>query len=73
MNFKDSKDANTYMEELIVHHQFGDKVGVTLGRQDLTLGQTGTTMMMNLMASSRPLAAINLLLIWAMAVSSPGI
>ena len=42
MNFKDSKDANTYMEELIVHHQFGDKVGVTLGRQDLTLGQTGT-------------------------------
>ena len=73
MNFKDSKDANTYMEELIVHHQFGDKVGVTLGRQILLSDRPGLTMMMNLMASSRPLAAINLLLIWAMAVSSPGI
>ena len=41
MNFKDSKDANTYMEELIVHHQFGDKVGMNLGRNFLTLGQTG--------------------------------
>ncbi len=42
MDFKDGADANTYAEELIVHHQFGDKVGLTIGRQDLFLGQTGT-------------------------------
>ncbi|WP_416177499.1 S-layer homology domain-containing protein [Dialister sp.] len=41
-NFKDDGSANTWMEVLEVHHQFGDKVGVTLGRQDLFLGQTGT-------------------------------
>ena len=40
-NFKDDGSANTWMEELEVHHQFGDNVGVTLGRQDLFLGQTG--------------------------------
>ena len=41
MNFKDGNSANTYAEELIVHHQFGDNASVTLGRQDLVLGQTG--------------------------------
>ena len=41
MNFKDSKDANTKMDVLFVHHQFGDKVGMNLGRNFLTLGQTG--------------------------------
>ena len=41
MNFKDSADANTKMDVLFVHHQFGDKVGMNLGRNFLTLGQTG--------------------------------
>jgi hypothetical protein len=41
MNFKDGKDANTKMDVLFVHHQFGDKVGMNLGRNFLTLGQTG--------------------------------
>ena len=31
----------TYAEVLEVHHQFGDDFSVTLGRQDLFLGQTG--------------------------------
>ena len=41
MNFKDNADANTKMDVLFVHHQFGDKVGMNLGRHFLTLGQTG--------------------------------
>ena len=41
MDFKDSADANTKMDVLFVHHQFGDKVGMNLGRNFLTLGQTG--------------------------------
>lgn len=41
MNFKDDADANTNMDVLFVHHQFGDKVGMNLGRNFLTLGQTG--------------------------------
>ena len=41
MNFKDGKDANTKMDVLFVHHQFSDKVGMNLGRNFLTLGQTG--------------------------------
>ena len=40
MDFKDSADANTKMDVLFVHHQFGDKVGMNLGRNFLTLGQT---------------------------------
>ena len=40
MDFKDSADANTSMDVLFVHHQFGDKVGMNLGRSFLTLGQT---------------------------------
>ena len=40
MDFKDSSDANTKMDVLFVHHQFGDKVGMNLGRNFLTLGQT---------------------------------
>ena len=39
MNFKDDADANTKMDVLFVHHQFGDKVGMNLGRN--FLGQTG--------------------------------
>ena len=41
MDFKDDADANTKMDVLFVHHQFGDKVGMNLGRNFLTLGQTG--------------------------------
>ena len=41
MNFKDDADANTKMDVLFVHHQFGDKVGMNLGRTFLTRGQTG--------------------------------
>ena len=41
MNFKDNADANTKIDVLFVHHQFGDKVGMNLGRNFLTLGQTG--------------------------------
>ena len=41
MNFKDDADADTKMDVLFVHHQFGDKVGMNLGRNFLTLGQTG--------------------------------
>ena len=41
MNFKDDADANTKMDVLFVHHLFGDKVGMNLGRNFLTLGQTG--------------------------------
>ena len=41
MNFKDDADANTKMDVLFVHHQFGDKVGMNLGCNFLTLGQTG--------------------------------
>lgn len=42
MNFKDADDPNhVYMEELKVNHQFGDNLSVTLGRQDVFLGQTG--------------------------------
>ena len=41
MNFKDSGTASTSMDQIFVHHQFGDNFGVTLGRAPLTLGQTG--------------------------------
>lgn len=43
MDFKSNgtDGSETYTEVLEVHHQFGDNFGVTLGRQDLFLGQTG--------------------------------
>ena len=41
MNFKDDAESNTKRDVLFVHHQFGDKVGMNLGRNFLTLGQTG--------------------------------
>ena len=40
-NFKDAGAANVVMDQIFVHHQFGDNFGVTLGRAPLTLGQTG--------------------------------
>ena len=41
MDFKDADSAGTSMDEIIVHHQLADKLGVTLGRQDLYIGQSG--------------------------------
>ena len=43
MQFKNPEDTDgkTSMEELMVHHQFGDKAALTLGRQDFVMGQTG--------------------------------
>ena len=40
MNFKDSKDANTYADQLFVNHGFGD-FAVRLGRQPVTFGNQG--------------------------------
>ena len=41
MDSKKNENADTKMDVLFVHHQFGDKVGMNLGRNFLTLGQTG--------------------------------
>ena len=43
MYFKDAKkdDGSTSMDQIFVHHQFCDNFGMTLGRFDVTLGQTG--------------------------------
>ena len=38
MKFKDAKSSETYMDQLYVHHQFGDKVGVELGRYYMAMG-----------------------------------
>ena len=38
MKFKDNKSSDTYMDQLYVHHQFGDKVGVELGRYYMAMG-----------------------------------
>ena len=40
-DFKDAGTANVSMDQIFVHHQFGDNFDVTLGRAPLTLGQTG--------------------------------
>ena len=40
-DFKDAGGANVVMDQIFVHHQFGDNFDVTLGRAPLTLGQTG--------------------------------
>lgn len=42
MNYVDSdSDSDTSMDRLFVHHQFGDHVGMTLGRSELFMGNTG--------------------------------
>ena len=48
MNFKGDDDevgsnneSHTYMQQLYVHHDFGDKVGVNVGKFAETFGQTG--------------------------------
>ena len=42
MNFKDTEDdSSTYMQRLYVHHDFGDKVGVNIGKYAEFFGQTG--------------------------------
>ena len=38
MDFKDSTDSDTTMDQLYVHHQFGDKVGVEVGRYYMAMG-----------------------------------
>ena len=40
-DFKNADPANVVMDQIFVHHQFGDNFDVTLGRAPLTLGQTG--------------------------------
>ncbi len=37
MNYKDGSSADTQMDRLFVHHDFGKKVSATLGRQSLTV------------------------------------
>ena len=41
MNLKGNDKRNAYMKALYVHHDFNGKAGLTLGRMDLFLGQTG--------------------------------
>lgn len=42
MDFKNNgDDNNTYMQRLYVHHDFGDKVGVNVGKYAEFFGQTG--------------------------------
>ena len=38
MKFKNEDTSNTFMDQLYVHHQFGDKVGVELGRYYMAMG-----------------------------------
>ena len=42
VNLKNNADANVTMDRIIVHHQFGDNVGLTLGRYDVAFGQQVT-------------------------------
>ncbi len=42
VDLKDSGDANVTMDRLYVHHDFGDKVGLTLGRYEVDMGTQGT-------------------------------
>ena len=42
VNLKGNADANVTMDRIIVHHQFGDNVGLTLGRYDVAFGQQVT-------------------------------
>ena len=41
MNFKSTNEDPAYLDQLIVHHDFGDKVEATLGKYDQFFGQTG--------------------------------
>ncbi len=42
VDLKGSGDADVSMDRLYVHHDFGDQVGLTLGRYELDMGQQGT-------------------------------
>lgn len=59
MDFKDADSAGTSMDEIIVHHQLADKLGVTLGVRIFTLASPASTTMMNLMAPLLTMALIN--------------
>ena len=41
-NLKDNSSADVKMDRILVHHQFGDNVGLTLGRYDVAFGQQVT-------------------------------
>ena len=41
MNFKDDKNSDVTMQRLYVHHDFGNRVGVNLGKYAQSFGQTG--------------------------------
>jgi len=41
MNFKDDKNSDVYLQRLYVHHDFGNRVGVNLGKYAQSFGQTG--------------------------------
>mgnify|MGYP000913608183 CR=1 FL=1 len=41
MNFKDDKNSDVVMQRLYVHHDFGNRVGVNLGKYAQFFGQTG--------------------------------
>ena len=41
MDFKDSKDSSTSMDQLFVNHNFGKDVAVRLGRQPIVFGNQG--------------------------------
>ena len=42
VDLKGDGDANVTMDRMYVHHDFGDKVGLTLGRYEVDMGTQGT-------------------------------
>ncbi len=42
VDLKGNGDADVKMDRIVVHHQFGDNVGLTLGRYDVAFGQQVT-------------------------------
>ncbi len=42
VDFKDDDSGNVSMDRIYVHHEFGDKVGLTLGRYEVDMGTQGT-------------------------------
>ena len=42
VDLKGAGDANVTMDRMYVHHDFGDKVGLTLGRYEVDMGTQGT-------------------------------
>ena len=42
VDFKDDDSGDVSMDRIYVHHEFGDKVGLTLGRYEVDMGTQGT-------------------------------